>query len=160
MEKWSHWCISCCAGCQSEAHPLTKSAIPSSLIECAAHTLLPALSALTIHVYSEELVSKGPWVNRIFNVAFKVPFYLQNTIKVGKMGLSFTGLEHILKFLPRKEKSLIQSIIHINWVGNQEIIFLNYICCPECSEKSQQTTAGVGGRGGWGVARTVHHLLL
>ena len=51
------------------------------------------------------------------------------------MGLSFTGLEHILKFLPRKKKSLIQSIIHINWVGNQEIIFLNNICCPECSEK-------------------------
>ena len=40
------------------------------------------------------------------------------------MGLSFTGLEHILKFLPRGEKnSLLQSIIHINWVGNQEVIF-------------------------------------
>lgn len=161
MEKWSHWCISCCAGCQSEAHPLTKSAVPSSLIECAAHTLLPALSALTIHVYSEELVSKWPWVNRIFNVAFKVPFYLQNTIKVGKMGLSFTGLEHILKFLPRKKKITDTKYNTYQLGGKSGNYFPQLHLLPWMFWKeSQQTTAGVGGRGGWGVARTVHHLLL
>ena len=150
MDKWCHWCISCCAGCQSETHPLIKSTVPRSLIECAAHTLFPALSALTRHVYSEELVSKWPWVNRICIWLSKCHFIFKIQ-KIGKMGLSFTDLEQILKFLPRKKKFTDIKYNTHQVCGKSESYFPQLHLLPWMFWKeSQYTTAGVGGRGGWG----------
>ena len=58
-------------------------------------------------------------------MALKMPFYLQNTIEVGKLGQDFTDLEEILGGKSDK----------------REIIFLLQVCHPVCSEKSQQITA-------------------
>ena len=66
-----------------------------------------------------------------------MPFYLQNTIKIGKIGQIFINLEEILKFLPRKKK--FRDTKNTHQVGSksddQEMIFFNHVSHPACSDK-------------------------